>query len=239
MATDQPLLALQRLDSSADALRARRSGLPERAALAEHGAEIAALASELDDALAWQVTLGREERRVETLVADLRAKAKEVETTLYSGKVKASRELEALQLELRDFQRRQGEREGEELEVMAQGEQLETDIAAMVVRRKTLETEMAALRVAVAAAESTIDAELAQIAEQRAAVVPRLRAELMTLYEKLRSFPKLAGRVAVPFERGACTGCKGALPIMVVSRIEREPAGASIQCPQCQRLLVQ
>jgi len=239
MTSDQPLLELQRLDSSADALCARRSALPERAALAERDAEIATLAAQRDDALVRQIALGREERRVETLVADLRAKAKDVETTLYSGKVRASRELEALQQELRDFQRRQGEREGEELEVMAQVEQLDADLAAMVARRETLEAEMSALRVALAAAESAIDAELAQIAEQRAAVVPRLRAELMTLYEKLRTFPKLAGRVAVPFERGACTGCKGALPIMVVSRIEREPAGASIQCPQCQRLLVQ
>jgi hypothetical protein len=238
MTTVQPLLALQRLDSSADALRARRAGLPERAALAEHDAEIIALASERDAALVRQVALGREERRVETLVADLRAKAKEVETTLYSGKVKASRELEALQLELRDFQRRQGEREGEELEVMAQAEQLENDLAAMAARRETLETEMSDLRVALAAAEARIDAELAQLAEQRAAVLPQLPTELTTLYEKLRTFPKLAGRAAVLFERGACTGCKGAPPIMVVSRIEREPAGASIQCPQCQRLLV-
>jgi predicted nucleic acid-binding Zn-ribbon protein len=238
MTTEQPLLELQRLDSSADALRVRRAELPERAALAAHGAEIAAIASERDAALLRQVALGREERRVETLVTDLRAKAKEVETTLYSGKVKASRELEALQLELHDFQRRQAEREGEELDVMAQVEELDTELAAMAARRETLETEMSALRGALAAAEAKIDAELAQLAEKRATVVPKLPAELTTLYEKLRTFPKLAGRVAVLFDRGACTGCKGALPIMVVSRIQREPAGASIQCPQCQRLLV-
>jgi predicted nucleic acid-binding Zn-ribbon protein len=238
MGTDHSLLELQGLDSSADALRARRAGLPERAAIPEHEAEIAALARERDEARGRRVTLGREEHRVEGLVADLEAKAHEVEITLYSGKITASRELEALQKELHDFQRRRGEREGEELALMEQAEQIEAEMAAMDMRRETLETQLAELRAALAAAESQIDAELARIAEQREAVVPRLSAPLLAVYEKLRAFPRLAGRVAVLLERGTCSGCRGAVPIVIVSRIEREPAGATVQCPRCQRLLV-
>jgi predicted nucleic acid-binding Zn-ribbon protein len=238
MASENPLLELQRLDSNADALRARRAGLPERAALLGCAAELAALANQREELRGRHAVLDREEHRVEILVADLGAKAREVESTLYSGKVTASRELQALQLELRDFQRRQGEREAEELALMEQAEQLDAEGGAMELRRLALGKEVDALHAALAAAEAEIDGELAQLAGERAAVAPSLPPELLAMYEKLRAFPRLAGRVAVRFERGTCTGCRGALPIVVVSRIEREPTGATIQCPQCQRLLV-
>ena len=97
MAESHPLLELQRLDSEADALRARREALPERALLRDGETELAALATQRSAASEREVALGRDEHRVETQVTDARAKAQEIEATLYSGKVKVVNELKALQ----------------------------------------------------------------------------------------------------------------------------------------------
>jgi predicted nucleic acid-binding Zn-ribbon protein len=232
------LLALQGLDAEADALHARRAGLAERAALAADQAELGALAHAREEAGARRVALGREERHAEELVADVEARAREVESTLYSGKVTVIRELEALQAELRDFQRRLAAREDEELAVMEREEQLDAEIAAMDRRRQQLEARAAELRVALAAAETQIDAELARIDAQRAALLPRVPEATLAAYERLRALPRLSGRVAVPLEAGSCSGCRMALPIAMASRIQGEPSDVTVLCPHCGRLLV-
>ncbi len=232
------LLDLQRLDSSADELRARRAGLPERALLQQSEDAIAALAGERVAAVDRRAALARDERDAASLVTDLEARAREVEGTLYSGKVKVIRELEALQAELKECKRRLAEREDAELVVMEAQERLESEIAAIDARRGELGIESARLRAVIAAAEAEIDAELARLAAQRTALVPPLAAAVLTVYEKLRGSPRLRGKVAVGVASGACGGCNSVLPSMLVSRLHRATADEAVQCLQCQRILV-
>jgi hypothetical protein len=238
MIEDHSLLELQRVDSAADALRVRRAGLSERAELQACEAELEALGREREEAAPRRVALAREERRVEAEVADLTARAREVERTLYSGTVTAIRELEALQAELRDFDRRRREREEEELVVMEQEEQLGGRIAVLDARRAELAARAAELRKAIGAAEAEIDAELARVAEERSAVAAQLAAPLLGTYQQLRGVARLAGRAAVRMERGTCTGCRVVLPIVLATRIQHGPADGSTLCPSCGRLLV-
>jgi predicted nucleic acid-binding Zn-ribbon protein len=237
--TDDPcLLVLQRLDSRADALRARRERLSERAALEACEAESTTLAREHEEVALRRVALRREERRVDELVADLDAKARQVGDALYSGRVSVARELEALQTELRDFERRRSEQEEVELAVMEREEELDGQLAAMDARRQTLDAQAAALRLAIEAAESQIDGELAGIAAERADVASRLSEPLREIYEKLRTLPRLAGRAAAPLEGGNCGGCRMALPTALVGRLRREPGDGTAPCPHCGRILV-
>jgi len=232
------LLELQRLDSRVDELRARRSGLPERALLREGEAAMVALVSERADAADRRVTLARAERQAAGVVNDLEARTREVESTLYSGKVNAIRELEALQLELRECQRRQGEREDEELVVMEQQEKLDGEIAGMDARRERLGIQAAELRAMIEAAESQIDTEIGQLVAQRSALTPHVPAAVLAVYEKLRSFPRLGGKVAVSVAGGACGGCNTILPTVLASRLHRTPLDKAVQCLHCQRILV-
>jgi predicted nucleic acid-binding Zn-ribbon protein len=234
---DTPLLELQRLDGRADALHARLDALPERAALRECVDALAALLRTRGEVDERRSELGREERRVDALRADLEARAREVESTLYSGRVRIPKELEALQEELQGFQRRQREREDEELAVMEREEQLDQEIAGMEARRAALEAQGALLRAAIEAAEAEIGAELESIAAERARVVPRVPPELAVVYEKLRGVPRLEGRAAVAIESRNCGGCRMALPTALFGRIQREPAEIA-QCPGCSRILV-
>ncbi len=176
MAESHPLLELQRLDSEADALRARRDALPERVLLGEREVEIASLTTLRGETHERELALGREEHRVETQVTDARAKAQEIEATLYSGKVKVVNELKALQAELRSFQQRQREYEEAELALMEQQEQLAAEVAALEARDVELARDAGALRAALGVAEVEIDAELARLVGARDAVVKDLAA---------------------------------------------------------------
>jgi len=238
MADPQPLLELQRLDSEADALRARRDALPERALLRDGEAEIATLASLRAEASEREVALGRDEHRVETQVTDARAKAQEIETTLYSGKIKVVNELKALQAELRSFQQRQREHEEAELALMEQQEQLAAEIAALDARNAALASEGGVLRAALEVAEAEIDAELARLADARAAVVTQLNPAALASYEKLRAMPRFKGRVVARIESEMCNGCFGAVPIAFASRFAQEAADTTTECPRCGRLIL-
>jgi hypothetical protein len=232
------LLALQRLDSSADALRARRSGLPERASLRDCEAALEALAREKAETQERRSALARVERDAGSLVADLESRAHEVETTLYAGKVRAIKELEALQVELRECKRRQSEAEDRELALMEQQERIEAELVAMEARRGLLETQAAELQAAIAAEEAKIDLEIEAVVAQKSQLEPPVPAPVLTQYEKMRAFPRLGGLVAVSAAGGACAGCKTVLPIVLTSRLARGPADEIVQCVNCQRILV-
>jgi predicted nucleic acid-binding Zn-ribbon protein len=238
MAETHPLLELQRLDSEADALRARRDALPERALLGERGAEISSLESQRGEANEREVALGRDEHRVETQVTDARAKAQEIEATLYSGKVKVVNELKALQAELRSFQQRQREHEEAELALMEQQEQLAAEIAVLEGRNAALTSEAGVLRATLDVAEAEIDAELTRLAAARAGVVTQLDPPALASYEKLRAMPRLKGRVVARIEGEMCNGCFGAVPIAFASRFSQESADTTTECPRCGRLIL-
>jgi predicted nucleic acid-binding Zn-ribbon protein len=238
MADEHCLLALQRLDTRADALRARRDGLSERSALVACEAEIATLVGEGEALALRRIALRREERRVDELVADLGAKARDVEGTLYSGRVTDTRELQALQTELRAFERRRGEQEEAELAVMEEEEELDGRVAGLDARRESLDRQAAALRRTIEAEESQIDGELSGIAAQRLDLASQLSPEVRGVYEKLRTVSRLAGRVAVPLEGDDCGGCRMTLPTALVSRLRRDPGDGTPRCPHCGRILV-
>jgi predicted nucleic acid-binding Zn-ribbon protein len=134
MASDHPLLELNRLDSEADGLHKRRETLAERAKLLARAAEITLLDAGCSEAGERRTGLGREERRLEGELADLAARAKQVEERLYSGKVTAVKELEGLQLELDVFKRNRGELEDAEMVVLEQAEGVDGEIAGMEAR---------------------------------------------------------------------------------------------------------
>jgi predicted nucleic acid-binding Zn-ribbon protein len=237
MREGHPLLALQRLDAGADALRARRAGLPEREALRERGVERAALANRREELREQLTALDREERGAEARLADVVARIRDVERTLYSGKVTSPRELQGLQLELESFQRRRGEHETDELAVLARQEEAEHETARIDARHAEIDREEAALRAALAAEESRIDAELAALVASRGALVPRVAPAVLAVYEKLRSSPRLAGRVTAPLADRMCGGCNVVLPISVAAKARAETESA-VTCPRCSRILL-
>jgi predicted nucleic acid-binding Zn-ribbon protein len=238
MSEVHPLIEAQRLDLYADALRARRAALPERAACAEKETALRALDAARAELEARRAAIAHEERRIETVVADIDAKAHDVETKLYSGTVKAIKELEALQHELQEGRRRQAEQEAAELALMEQAEELDARAAALEAERTALDGALGELRTRLAALEADLDGELARAVETRASALAPVDPVLVRRYETLRAAPPIRGRAVVRIEGDVCAGCRSSLPIAFASELHGKPAGTTVACPRCGRILV-
>jgi predicted nucleic acid-binding Zn-ribbon protein len=146
------------------------------------------------------------------------------------------KELEALQLELRDCQRRQAEQEEAELALMEQQEGVDAELSEIDARCTALGAELGKLRAAIAAVEKDIDGELVRIEAERTGVGARVEEGLLKSYERLRVAPTLRGEAVAAIAKGSCAGCRTTLPIAFVSNLPE--AGATVFCPRCGRILV-
>ena len=238
MDSSSPLLDLQDLDLVCDRLRAEREALPERAALRslEERAPVvdaahAALVERRGGIAGTEHELGAE-------VAEVAGHAKAVEEKLYSGSVRAPKELSALQEEIRILRARQAEIEGREMALLEEIEQVEDEIARNRKARASLSVEARAVIAALRNAEAAIDAELEQIGAVRTSRLAGVAPEWIATYEKLRGRERLRGRAVARLADGGCSGCHMKLPVLEYNTMKARPAEALLLCVHCGRMLV-
>lgn len=236
MSQFEDLLVVQEHDTAADQLRHRRSNLPELAELAETESAVAALAPRLAAVTAGRDEVARRQRRHEDELAALEAKIAAVEARMYSGAVTIPRELQAMQAEVESMKRRQSTLEDDVLEAMTEREPLDEEVASLSAARDAHDQSAGKLRVVIVEAQAAIDGEVAEQAAARARAAAIVPADLLALYEQLRS--RLGGVGAARLAGPRCTGCHLTLPATEVDRIKREPPDALIRCDQCSRILV-
>jgi predicted nucleic acid-binding Zn-ribbon protein len=232
------LLDIQDLDFSADDLLERRRTLPERAALVESRAEAVALDQAFEVLEGQRGALRADEQALGDEVAVLAAKAKEVEDTLYSGSVKAPKELEGLQEEIRLLKEKQGGLEDRELELMEQIESVEAEMVGNREQRAASDARQGELGAAISSAEGEISGQLAEIGASRAKATPEIPELVMEKYGELRSRERLRGRAAGRLEGGSCQSCRMKLPVLEHKRIQDQPPDALVRCVHCGRILV-
>jgi predicted nucleic acid-binding Zn-ribbon protein len=177
----------------------------------------------------------REQRRREDDIALLSAKITEVDKTLYSGTVRAVRELTAMQEEIASLQRRRGQLEDQVLELMEQLEPIDAAAAALDTKLDAIADQWVQQQAALDTGEQTIDDELGSVLARRAEAAQPLGAELLDEYESIR------GRLGVGVARlsgNRCEGCHLTLPAVEIDRIRHEAADALVHCSECGRLLV-
>ena len=233
-----PLLEVQELDLAAGRLREARAGLPERAELAANEAATSALAEASRAAQARRDALARAEREQGGEVAAIAARAKELETNLYSGSITIAKELDALQHELDLWKQKQADAEERELELLEAIDAVDAELAGHSTRRETLCDEAAEVAARLASAEALIDGEVTALETQAAALRSGLPDAVLAEYDRLRANPRLGGRAAAALGDGACEGCRLTLPMTEYGRVRDEPADAVVRCVHCSRLLV-
>lgn len=230
------LLRVQEHDTAADRLRHRRQHLPEMAELQQCEDALAALEATLAALDDQASEAARLQRRLEGELSLLESKLAELDAKLYSGAVTVPRELEAMQHEGAAMRERRAVLEDEVLEAMGGRETVDGEVGDLRRRREELDTRGAALRAAVAEAQSQVDRELtAELAarEQAATAIP---TDVAALYEQLRA--RLGGVAAAPLVNGRCGGCHLALPATEVDRLRKESPETLVRCEQCERILV-
>ena len=236
MSALEQLLDVQQHDTTVDQLRHRRATLPERTQVEEGTAEIARLDAAIAEVGERVGAVRREQKKREDEVALLEDRWAELDRTLYSGTVSAPKELQALQEEQEVIRRRQRRLEDEVLEHMEQAEPLDEEVAARTTERDGVHERVQAAMAALAEAEAGLDAEIATVEGERAALAEGLPDALLAEYDQIRR--QQGGIGAARLQGATCTGCNLGLPAVVVDRIRKMDPDEVVHCEECGRILV-
>ncbi|SCE99059.1 zinc ribbon domain-containing protein [Micromonospora chokoriensis] len=228
------LLDLQAIDTNLAQLAHRRRSLPERAELEALARELSALEDERVRAQVAVDDLDRDIARMEKDVEQVRARKEKDENRLAAGTGPA-RELEALQHELVSLNRRQGDLEDAELELMEQRETAQGVLDGV-------EQRLADARDRRAATEQRRDEAMAEIAKEeefkrgaRQPLAADLPADLVKLYDKIREDTGLG---AALLTAGRCGGCRLELSGADLARIRGAAPDDVVRCEDCRRIMV-
>lgn len=236
MSVFEALLVVQGHDTAADQLHHRRAHLPERTELAAKADEAKAVTAELDQAQTRRDDVLGRQAALEESITTADHRIAEIDGRLYSGQVTATRDILAMTAEIESLKARRSSLEDDVLAAMEEDEPLADDVARLRARLAALEVDAGRLLAVIAGAERDIDAELAEVAEARAAEAARVPADLLVTYERLRS--TLGGVGAARLVGSSCSGCHLQLPAQEVARIKRASPDDLVQCDQCGRILV-
>ena len=227
------LLDLQAVDTALAQLAHRRKSLPELAEIEAVQRELAALEDERVRAQVTVDDLDRDISRFEKDIEQVRARKDRDQKRLDAGG--ALREIEGLQHELATLNRRQGELEDAELELM---EQRETADAAL----SEVQGRLNAANERRQAAERRRDEALADITKEqefktssRGPLAADLPADLVGLYDKIRLE---SGLGAALFQSGRCGGCRIELYGADLNRVKSAAPDDVVRCEECGAILV-
>lgn len=232
----EPLLDLQECDLALDRLHHRHATLPERAAVVDATALVAALTGEVDGVRARRDDIASEERRLDDEAQGISAQATSAEQKLYSGEISSPKELQALQADVESLRRRQRSVEDRQLATMEQREPLDARLAELEAGRGAAEADLAAARDAFTAAEAAVDDEIATETGARAEVAALISGEMLSTYERCRE--KGNGVGAARLVGGTCQGCHLSVPSTEVDAIRHAPADQVSYCDNCGCILV-
>jgi uncharacterized protein len=229
-------LDLQDIDTAIVQLQHRRAALPERQQLGEVTAALARVDQRAADVGAARDDLARRQSALEEQLASTASRRHAIEQRMYAARGAATRDLQAMDDEIRQLRHRGEEMEDAELELMVALEPLDAEVSALQIERQRLEASAAALGQALSDAEAEIDRQLLAQHAARATAASQVPDELLGRYGALQA--RLGGTGAARLVGNRCSGCHLELPAMEVDRIHRLPAGAVVTCEQCGRILV-
>lgn len=230
------LLDLQGHDTRLGQLDHRARTLPEHAEVDRIQARLATVGDELALARAEAGDVARELAKAEADVEQVRQRAARDQARLDSGQGSA-KDLQALQHELETLAQRQSVLEDAELEVMERQEAAEARVAQVEAEQAGLEAELAEVTARRDGLLADIQAERESVTAARAQSAAGVPAELLALYEKIRTGPGHGVGAALLRQR-RCEGCRLELNAIDLGRLRDAPPDSVARCEECGRILV-
>lgn len=232
--SQQRLLDLQALDTKLSQLDHQLSSLPEHVELTGLQARAEDLESEVVRTTTARGDVQRELTKAEADVQLVRDRAARNQQRLDAGQGTA-KDLQAIQHELESLARRQTVLEDEELEVMERAEELDAEVARAEQDRDAVAAKIAEVTASRDEKAGRIGAERDQVASGRDGIVAEVGAELVALYDKIRS---VSGSGAAALQQRRCGGCQLELNQVDLDRIRSAAADEVLRCEECRRILV-
>jgi predicted nucleic acid-binding Zn-ribbon protein len=229
------LLDLQAIDTRLDQIAHAKKTLPQLAQLKDLQTQSDLLGTELVRVRTELSDVQREVAKAESDVQLVRERAARDQARLDSG-TGTAKDLQAIQHELQSLGRRQSELEDVEIEIMERAEAVETELARLEGKEAELATRLQEATAARDAALAELEAEARRIAAPRADVVAGVGADLVALYDKVRTASGGLGAAALSQRR--CGGCQLELNSVDMNRIKAAPDDEVLRCEECRRILV-
>jgi len=234
MSSLDELISLQELDAALDQIPHRRRRLPERATAEEAAALVAQLEAARTAALERAAVAISRIEELEAANTTRSTKKARLEQQLKT--VIAPREAEALMHEIARLDAERSEADDEELALLDEVEGADAAVAAtdaaLIERREIESTAMVAL----AEAESVLDAEATELARRRADAQSPIAPDLLARYDSMRS--SFGGTAIARVTGGHCGACHLDLSRAFLDRLKNAPPDTIVECEQCGRLLV-
>jgi predicted nucleic acid-binding Zn-ribbon protein len=230
------LLDVQELDSRLDSLRHQLATIPEAVALAELVRGRSDVDDAARDARIELADLSTEQKRADADVEQVKARRERDQSMIDAGSINDPKALQHLLGELESLQRRISDLEDVELDVMERVEAAQTELDHRTEALEKIDQESEALETARAQKATDLEADLADIAVQRAVAAEGMPEDLMTLYAKLRA--SKGGTGAAALRRKECGGCRLTLNASDLAVIAAKPVDEVVRCEECDRILV-
>ena len=230
------LLDVQDLDSRVDQLRHRLAHLPEAQELTRLAAERAEVNDRARDAQIEVDDLGREQRKADADVEQVRTRRSRDQDRMDRGLVSNPKDLERMQQELVSLDRRIAALEDEELEVMERLEAAQAERARLTARLAEIDARTAELTESRDAKAGDTEREISAATEERKVVASGVPDDLMALYERVRA--KKGGVGAAALRQRQCTGCSLQLNAGDLGAISKASPDEVLRCEECNRILV-
>lgn len=166
----------------------------------------------------------------------MRTRAERDQQRLDSGRVTSPKDLENLQREVASLAKRQGDLEEVVLEVMERREEIQTRLAGLIADRDRAQAARDDAQARRVVADTEIDDEVVAVVKQREVVAAAVPAELIKLYEKIRT--QSHGVAAAALFQRRCEGCRLELGITDLNVIRAAKPDTIVRCENCRRILV-
>ncbi|MER0245563.1 C4-type zinc ribbon domain-containing protein [Streptomyces sp. HSW2009] len=230
------LLDVQALDVRLSQLAHKRASLPEHAEIETLNADLTQLRDLLVAAQTEESDTAREQTKAEQDVDQVRQRAARDQKRLDSGAVTSPKDLENLQHEITSLAKRQGALEDVVLEIMERRESAQARAAELTERVAAVQEKTVDAIGRRDAAAETIDAEVATATKEREVVAGSVPADLLKLYEKLRT--QQGGVGAARLYQRRCEGCRLELNITEINEVKAAAPDEVVRCENCRRILV-
>jgi uncharacterized protein len=227
---------VQELDSRLDQLRRQLANLPETKELDALTRERSQVAGAVRDAQIRVDDLGREQRKADADVEQVKTRRSRDQDRMDKGLVTSPKDLERMQGELVSLARRISELEDTELEVMEQLEAAQAELAEHTARVAQIDARVVELTASRDVKAADVTEQLSAVTAERKVTASGVPDDLLALYTKLREQKAGVGAAALRARR--CGGCSLQLNASDLGRIAKAPTDEVLRCEECDRILV-
>ena len=233
-AVQRQLLDLAEVDAELARVAHRRRNLPELAEITEAEKRLRERRDALVAAQTTASDLEREVSKQEREIESVRARAERDRKLMESGSVSA-KQLADLERELETLARRQSVLEDDQLELMERKEAVDADVQRTAAEVDKAEQELADAQRRRDEALADLDTTQARREADRKNLVPKLPANLLALYERVRAHKGIG---AALLKSRRCGACQLELDRSSIAEIKAAPDDEVVQCENCDAILV-